>query len=137
VGKACFRHRTDQEAGPSCPRCREPMTKVTRSVVSAKQHRAKFYFRYWYRCTNEQCTTSLVMPFDDPDAVVWHCKPFPLGKYFSGERRRAKRGRTRSNEAVITTPRRVGPGSDASEDSCPFDLPETSGDIALETLDKL
>jgi hypothetical protein len=144
VGKARHKHRTEP-GGPPCPRCSTAMVRIVRTHVGRSQHRQPFYFRFWYRCLVPTCATKNVMPARDRSAVHWNVAPFPIEQYFSGERRRERPERARSGgtiavgiltEPAITTPHSVGTGRDASDASCPFDLPETSGDIVLETLDQ-
>ena len=58
-----------RESGPPCPRCKQT-TEVREHKKSGKgQRQAKFYFARWYRCTNRQCKTTLIMP---EEFKVWN-----------------------------------------------------------------
>jgi hypothetical protein len=56
--------------GDPCPRCRQPMRIFEHRQIGRKQRAQPFYYRRWFRCTNEACQTTLVMP---ECYRVWNC----------------------------------------------------------------
>jgi hypothetical protein len=49
-------------AGPPCPRCGQP-TEVREHVEVTSRELAKaFYYSRWYKCANNRCKTTLIMP---------------------------------------------------------------------------
>ena len=57
------------ESGPPCHRCKQATEVREHEVLGEQQRRAKFYYERWYRCTNRQCTTTLIMP---EEFKVWN-----------------------------------------------------------------
>jgi hypothetical protein len=49
-------------SGPPCPRCKRATEVREHRVIGEKQLRAPFYYSRWYRCTNAECPTTLIMP---------------------------------------------------------------------------
>jgi hypothetical protein len=47
--------------GDPCPRCGVPMEIHEHNSVGDKQLRQPFYYKRWFRCTNESCKTTQVM----------------------------------------------------------------------------
>jgi hypothetical protein len=50
------------EHGPPCPRCHQITEVREHQGLTEKQQRQPFYYARWYRCTNSQCRTTLIMP---------------------------------------------------------------------------
>lgn len=68
--------------GPRCLRCGKPTSVWHHHEVTQKMKRQPFYYRYWYRCDNEACKTTQIMPLDgrvmnqrEPSPVM---RPRPL-----------------------------------------------------------
>ena len=50
------------ERGPPCPRCHQITEVREHHGLTEKQQRQPFHYARWYRCTNIQCRTALIMP---------------------------------------------------------------------------
>lgn len=50
------------EIGPSCPRCGKPTKVCAHRTITSKQLKQPFFYSKWYKCTNELCKTTLIMP---------------------------------------------------------------------------
>jgi hypothetical protein len=114
------------------------LARIDRADVGAKQHRQPFYFKFWFRCDQPDCSTRLVMPIENSAAIAWNVEPFPLRKDWRRDQRdrphRDQRTLVRTNVApsalgrVIppqftgVTRQREGPPPDPADSSCPFDL---------------
>jgi hypothetical protein len=56
--------------GDPCPRCGQPMQIREHAQISKKHRRQPFYYARWFRCMNDACQTTLVMP---DRYRVWNC----------------------------------------------------------------
>jgi hypothetical protein len=56
------RHRVLPERGDPCPRCGRATETHEHIEVTAKHLRQAYYYRRWFRCTNPDCRTTLIMP---------------------------------------------------------------------------
>ena len=59
------------ESGPPCPRCKHATEVREHGAITAKHLAQPFYYARWYRCTNGQCKTTLIMP---EEFKVWNYK---------------------------------------------------------------
>lgn len=50
------------EKGPACHSCERPTQVREHIAISAKQLRQPFFYSRWYKCINNQCRTTLIMP---------------------------------------------------------------------------
>jgi hypothetical protein len=57
------------EAGPSCPRCGMTTQVRTHAQIGPTQLRQPFYYKRWFRCTNDNCITTNIM---DPQYIQWN-----------------------------------------------------------------
>ena len=57
-----------QGDGPPCPRCEQPTEIRVHTAITDKELSRPFYYSRWYRCNNEFCRTTLIMP---KEFIVW------------------------------------------------------------------